>query len=191
MGSELWDKWNSPHGGSNVIPSRWLQGMTLHKASFLCWAARHLWCFRHIVYLIKRNRFSGKNWMSATAERRKRSRWPISDGLPSLDESLFQSRVDQLPMNSGLGGGISTGLWHRFSSSIFPDAARYQFHHWPLQKLGSPYDQACELFHCYLHLNVSPQFQATFCSPTLSSLITDKEVFPGFVKELQRHGTDM
>lgn len=54
-----------------------------------------------------------------------------------------------------------------------------------------PYDQASELFHCYLHLNFSPQFQATFCSPTLSSLITDKELLPGFVKELQRHGTDI
>lgn len=110
-------------------------------------------------------------------ERKKRSRWLISDSLPSLDNSLFQSWADQLPMNRG---------WWR--DMHWPVTQIQLIHFLRLCPLSSsisdlsrneedPYDQVCELFHWYLHLNFSPQFQAIFWSPTLSSLCQKNELY--------------
>lgn len=53
---------------------------------------------------------------------RKHSRWPIYDGLPSLDERPCQSQANPSPIKRGLGEGICTSLFHRTNLSIFPDS---------------------------------------------------------------------
>lgn len=69
---------------------------------------------------------------------RKQSRWPIFDGLSSLDEKLLQSQADQCQLIEVLAEGYvlscDTESFYPFSKIL----TTIQFYHWPLQKWRSP-----------------------------------------------------
>lgn len=77
------------------------------------------------ILLISSRRAGSKVRTEQVPLLRKWSRWPVYDGLPSLEEQLIQPGADWLPINRSLGGGICPLLWHRISSFIFSDSAHY------------------------------------------------------------------
>lgn len=140
----VFNGWNQNPGINGIVPKDGQMWFSADGCTGWHFIKHHFSATLHsisgasnILFISSRGAGSkGKIWTSAIAK--EKSRWPIYDGLPSLDERRLQPQADQLPIKKGLGWGICTFLWHRISLLFFSDSAHYLFQHCPLQKWRGP-----------------------------------------------------
>lgn len=123
----------------------------------------------------------------------KRSRWPIYDGLPLLDEKMLQAQADPCQLTEVLAGGPALASdtesacpFRRLcplSSSITDLSRKGEAPLWPVLWHFPP---MLPKWMDGFRPNCSPRWQAAFCFLTPSGSISHEEMFPRFVKELRR-----